>query len=450
MRRTYVRVDLALEGRWRVGTWQDDSGRVTQSTLRNPFDESLPAIPPSGLAGSLRRHVASTGGEDVAERLLGPHLDERGSSDKATISPWWFLGTRLSNGDLTIETRTQTAINRRRQAAARHSVHHAEEVKPVEVSDAQESQVALYLSHDGEQPEELYGYVETWAPVIGGGRSRGLGRARVTAYVHRTFDLSVPADLKDLVLAEGSGPERLDGLLAEGHRQEISQNEEKPLLRAVFRLPYGLGLSQSDAESLGPWWYHGSQWKGVLRSRVEYIGRSRGHNACQPPDGEADDRRAWSGCGTCDVCQAFGSSESASLWEFETARIEGGTQVKRTRVAIDPFSGGVSSDARGGATFPDSSLQGTPTIQLVIHQRARVDSAWVEQALLHAISDLADGLVAIGPRGATGLGTLVMQSFQSSAPIGGLEPVSLAESQVDTFAEILPPVSAGVTEGVEQ
>lgn len=439
MRRTYVRVDLTLVGRWRVGTWQGGSGRGTQSTLRDPFDVSLPTIPSSGLAGSLRSHVQAVGGKEAADRLFGPHLDESGTSRSATVSPWWFLGTRLHDSGATIDTRTQTAINRRRQAAENHSVHRAEEVVPAETSVDHGRHLSLYLSHDGEDVQSLLGYLRTWSPTIGGGRSRGLGQARVASFTSRTFDLAKVDDVVTLTTTSDVGPARIDHLLSHATSVDVDQQETVPLLRAAFELSDGIGLNQDDASHDGPWWYHGSQWKGVLRSRVEYIGRSRGHEACQSA-GSAGGRGVWSGCGECDVCTAFGSSKAAAAWEFQTSPVRGGMKAVRTRVAIDPFTGGVSRNDRGGATYEDWSLQGAPTVHLTMHQRVPVTSSWVEQALLHAIRDLADGLIAIGPRGGTGLGTLSMQSFELAAPFGGLGPAQWGDSHAKPFGLSIAPV----------
>lgn len=439
MKRTYVRVDLTLVGRWRVGTWQGGSGRGTHSTLRDPFDVSLPAIPSSGLAGSLRDHVRAVDGQDAAERLFGPHLDETGSSGRATVSPWWFMGTRLHGPGGSIDTRTQTAINRRRQAAENHSVHRAEEVVPAETTVDDGRHLSLYLSHDGEGGQSLIGYLGTWSPTIGGGRSRGLGQARVASFTHRTFDLANVEDLVTLAATPGVGADRIDRLLTNATSVDVDPKESVPFLRAEFLLSDGIGLNQDDAEHDGPWWYHGSQWKGVLRSRVEYIGRSRGHVACQSAASDSG-RGTWSGCGACDVCKAFGSWKAAAAWEFETSAIDRGTKVTRTRVAIDPYTGGVSGNERGGATYKDGSLQGAPTVHLSIHQRVPVTSSWVEQALLHAIRDLADGLVAIGPRGGTGLGTLTIQSLELADPFGGLGATQWVRTEAQPFVLSIAPV----------
>jgi hypothetical protein len=86
----------------------------------------------------------------------------------------------------------------------------------------------------------------------------------------------------------------------------------------------------------------GSTWKGVIRSRVEYVARSVGMAVC------GDDRdgpvRA---CGTCQVCRAFGSPESAGILDFSStpvARSAGTIRQVRQRVALNRFTGGARDE----------------------------------------------------------------------------------------------------------
>jgi len=140
----------------------------------------------------------------------------------------------------------------------------------------------------------------------------------------------------------------------------------------------------------------GSSLKGVLRTRAEYICRVLGLAACL-------DQR----CGDCRPCGLFGFTAVDGRARRARARIAvhastivGAVVRPRQHVALDRFTG----DARPSALY---------TLDVVTDGvlRLRVDALDVlapgDVELLHAVlCDLDDGLVGIGARTTSGLGTV--------------------------------------------
>ena len=148
----------------------------------------------------------------------------------------------------------------------------------------------------------------------------------------------------------------------------------------------------------------------LLIYAVQFIGRSLGMITCP-------DANEWTGCGTCGVCRAFGSTQRRGMWEFSNSpwlqadtmsRVEESKIKTYARIAIDRFTGGT----RNGALF-EQRYQPNLTMELkVVGPRLPDEYAWVERALLHAMRDLNDGLITLGGRGAIGFGMVTVQAVE--------------------------------------
>lgn len=410
MKRTYVRVALQMDSTWRVGAW-DSPTADTQGTLTDAGGR--PVAPGSGIAGSLR-HAAG----QAAEALFG---SEPGAKE-LVASPWWVLGTVVEPGTKTTQ-RQRNRINRVRGAANERGLYRVEEVEP--------GRVLVYLrrEHDSGNTDEeviepLLDLLTAWRPRIGGGASTGMGRARITEVAHRTLDLDDPADLRTLVCTGARPVERVDSLVddqrAGAHHVPGPglQQEHEPCLTATVTVDF-LALPDAAADRI-----HGSSWKGLLRSRVEYIGRSLGHRVCGTGNGD------WTGCGECAVCRAFGSSKRPGVWSFADSPFGPHEVEERQRIAIDRFTGGV----RDGALWPQLYLRDVelglridPTPSAAGSDPAPGDE-WVRAALLHALRDLNDGLIGVGPEGAAGYGAARVSDVMfdgKPVDLGRLAPVPL-------------------------
>lgn len=123
----------------------------------------------------------------------------------------------------------------------------------------------------------------------------------------------------------------------EGHAYEFTPGTfQWEVLRAVIDVHDLHVVREPKADHR---WFQGSRWKGILRSRVEYIGRSLGLAICG-----ADDEATWDGCGACGGCDVFSSSATgAGRWAFHATDLSPGAPIrKRQCVAIDRFTGGAS------------------------------------------------------------------------------------------------------------
>lgn len=391
MNLTYIRVTIRPLGPWRVGAVGQDQS--TLETLRDAVGK--PAVPPSSLAGSFRAGID----EAARELLMGQEKTKDGKPD-FQASALWFLGTRLTGGEggrPEIRRRTATAVDRNRRAARNHGSHDVEEVYDTET-------IQLYLRHEGD-PAEALRLLGQWRVTIGGGISTGLGRAEVTAIRYRALDLSQPADLLARVSLRDAGPDALDELLQGGTDHAVTAGESPTLLEATIRIE-GLNLpTQNLKDQLRPedHWFHGTRWKGILRGRVEYIGRSLGLDVCGAED------QQWRGCGRCAVCEVFGSGETGvGRWSFHFTPLKPDHPAGRTRNAIDRFTGGVAEKK----LFPERTV--TSRARLMIGQLSGVEThhAWVLKALLLALRDLQEGYLGIGGRTSTGLGSVRFEKLR--------------------------------------
>lgn len=388
-RRTYLRVELKLDSPWRVGVWRAEAARDVK-TARDPLAAGRPTIPTSAIMGSLVA-AAKTLGHDL--KLFGG----RDASGVLVPSTWWALGVVLQDaGD--IRERHQTPIDRHRRAAAQDGLHSSEVVDTPKSG----STLRLYLRADDADLDPLIQVLDAWRPSFGAGFSTGLGRAHVRSVRHRTLDLDDLDEVIAWLATNDSGPERVDRLLDEaGESATVEPSKTEPFLRVMFT-----SGPMEDREDLGRI-TRGTQWKGILRSRVEFIARSLGHPACM-----SDSQGGWTGCGHCDLCEAFGSADTGvGAWTFQDSAW--GTEqdgVARQRIALDRFTGGTFSSA----LYPIKTVTDVKVDLIVTEERAVKE--WVRKALLHAVHDIHDGLVAVGGLGAIGLGTLSAYEAWYQAP----------------------------------
>jgi hypothetical protein len=156
---------------------------------------------------------------------------------------------------------------------------------------------------------------------------------------------------------------------------------------------------------------------------VEYIGRSLHATVCPGSD-----------CGRCDVCATFGSPQAAGRLDFASTPVVRGTAAvhARGRNAINRFTGGVNDrqlftehtehdlglrlEIRPLDRIRPTGGPGVPGGQDRSRTTAPGIPAWVVRAVLHAVRDLADGLVGVGGRTSTGLGTLASTQVELGGP----------------------------------
>lgn len=380
MKRTYVRAVIELSGAWRIGSWESDAADIMRTLTDH---RGAPAVPGSGIAGMLRAAF-----REGASTFFGPEPTTE-SKAKAQVSPWWILGTVVNAPDQqppsgTVRTRRRTRINRERNASELHGLFAADE--------ANKASVTVYFRSDTGEPEPFLEKLASREVRIGGGRTIGLGQAKLTNIQYRTIDFE-GGDAKNSFLeflSPASPIERVERLLEKGKTYTPNSPTHTPVLTAHMTVGHLAITDISDTE------IHGSTFKGLLRSRVEFIGRSLGYAVC----GESSQN--WTGCGDCAVCEVFGHSGKPGMLEFQTAELIHQDIVKRVRIGLDRFTGG----ARSGAWFEQQYIEKAEW-DLIVNgslDGLRDSNSWVRAALLHALRDIDDGFVSIGPEGAAGYG----------------------------------------------
>jgi CRISPR/Cas system CSM-associated protein Csm3 (group 7 of RAMP superfamily) len=325
--RTYVRVDLALDSQWRIGTWGNtvasDDGqhedRLVVATLRDPQNPDAPYVPGSSVRGALRAHLRQALGPERTQEVFGPDAPEQEEDAQAepaelSASPWWVLGARVAPGSWSqIRTRGQTGIDRIRRAPEQGSFRSAQTVVPVGEGPHLHIYLRCDAAPDSPVAADVLSALSSWQPRIGAGRTVGMGRAHVVAIQHR----GAGTDRDSLLarLAASGGPSGIDTLLTDGTPVELAPHDPSLawplLLSARFRITDGWEASQTRDV------VDGTTWKGMIRSRVEFIGRSppsprqRIHSSKNAPETRSTDSPAASTV-NCSARPSNGASRSRS------------------------------------------------------------------------------------------------------------------------------------------
>ncbi len=417
---TLIRCRLAIAGRWAVGSAALGDAEIDLPVALDP--RPLPASPSSpigavgstsadgghghpsarrpylpgtALAGSLREHLAAAG---LDEAWMGSPIGEREETTgtrELSAGPLRILGTRLGS-DAGISHRGQTAVDGLHRAAQQRARWDSESSTGTTVDLLMEVE-ARRLARDDTDPlnvADLIDRLATWQPVVGRGRSVGMGRAALSAL--------------DAVRVDTSDPEHLAWWLS-GRHSWLRGETEAPQstimdtpelttpapagwtrttrLRVRDPIHVGSGAMVAPREAIpvlrsGDTAYiPGSSWKGLFRHRCDVI-----LHAVGAPDPQR----------MLDVL--FGSiAQGRGLLAFDDSDL-GAETITRTHVAIDRFSGG----ARDGALYTVESVPAGAHLSLVV--RCQVDSHAVENLLRHVIRDLHDGLVGVGGGTSRGYG----------------------------------------------
>ena len=356
-------------------------------------------VPASSLAGSLRAHLG-----DRASTLMGHAPTEEGIS----ASPLRFLGTRVRSAG-TVQ-RSRTGIDRDRGAADTSKLRTGEFLNPG-------TRITAYLRLD--RPDlatELFEGLRTWSPTVGRGRTNGHGHAVLVELRHRTIDLDTPDGRRAWLT--GGGPD----LFADEHTEPVpistsdGPDEPMPLLRLRWQVVDGLHVGNGEKKGepdgpkvalllrdhLGRPCVPGSTWKGVLRSRCEFILRSLGAAACAPTDPP---------CRVCLVCRGFGFTgrgrEVASqrgLLVFDESTVQDAEVGRQAHAPLDRVFGGVTD----GLLFTEEVVR-HGGLTLGVRRTGPVDQtteAHLVALLTLACHDIHHGLVGLGGSTTRGLGTL--------------------------------------------
>jgi CRISPR/Cas system CSM-associated protein Csm3 (group 7 of RAMP superfamily) len=428
---TLMTATVEVEPGWAVGSVAAAGSAIDRDILLDAAGR--PWIPGSSIAGSLRAHLAAADPPADAELMGSRPPASRAESAESRVSPLWIVGAVLApdrtaaSADDDLETIGQTAISRSRGAAA---------AGPLRVSRmaATGGRLTVYLRHDpdlrhGPLTEAHLALIARWRPAIGRDRTTGAGRARLVELRHGTVDPGTPDGAATWLSHDGH--ELFDAVATQ---RIAGPAEDAPWLTASFDITDGLLIGSSLAEKAatsrkrnGRPLVPGSAWKGVIRSRAEYIIRSvHGEDAaCQQKDGTCQQQ----GGGPCPACAVFGHQGQRGLLAFRDSYIEDAVEADpaRTHVGIDRVTGG-SREALLFQTAPLTSGQ----LRLCI-DALDDPPPWTRNLIGHVLRDIGDGLIGVGSRTTRGLGTLRLTS-----PPDDLEPVVICQPADPAPAEPAP------------
>jgi CRISPR/Cas system CSM-associated protein Csm3 (group 7 of RAMP superfamily) len=407
MRVTLVRLVIAFVEPGGVSDPQQATKEVDLPIAWDPRakkDEVRPVIPVTSVAGALRRAPG------IAADLVGyaqPGTQE-GAPSRIRIL---HTEVKMPNGS-GVEVRTRNAMDRKRGAPRAKHLFAAEQLP----EGTQVEVLMTWRDASGNETADFLKALRAFRTRLGRGASVGNGECRAVGVGFRTLDLTDRADLETWLGA--SGPE----LFATIPLDAIADAEPPPpLVEVWWRVADALHVGAGEPVEVGgrkvaqmlrigsapsvP----GTAWKGILRSRCEYVLRSLSISAC-------DDAT----CAQCATCQLFGHGARRQSRTVEAvsghrsgvcvlnSKVDADPQHHatepildvRTHVAIDRFTGGA---APGLLFATEVVVSGMVCLQI---GKLGETPGWARGLLLAAIRDIADGLVGVGAATTRGHGTL--------------------------------------------
>lgn len=386
-----VRLDITLTSDGGVRAPEASTTELTP-VATDGFDAAH--TPGTSLAGGLRAHLGT-----AADTLMGPLA---GTDDGVTAaSPLRVLGTTTGAGPAF--ERGQTAVDRTRGAATTNTLRRAQ-LLPAGTT------IRLYLRlDDADQHWQAFAdRLAGWRPYVGGGRSAGRGQAAVTRIGYRRLDLTTVDGLATWL--DMDGPDGFDALLT-AQLTPVPAPAETITVGWEVAGALHIGTGDDTARSAplvrdgaGRPIVPGSSWKGVIRSRCEWILHALGAQVCPHRS-----------CGTCGCCRLFGYSAqpggrgptgARALIAFADSplttpgRPDPAVVAPRTHVAIDRVTGG----ARDGLLFTLDTIRCAQlTLSITVTEPLQ---AWMRPLLLLALRDIHDGYIGVGAATTRGYGTL--------------------------------------------
>ena len=391
-----------------------DDDDIDRPVLRRP--DGPPYIPASSLVGSLRVHLDAM---ELAVDLLGG-----GSSDEAAPSKIRFLGTELSfpcepdEPDKWIRRRGRTAIDRKRGAAADRRLWQEQALI--------EGAMILLIGYcDSPLEDSHWKALRCWEPRIGSMRTGGYGRTELKRIRYGCLDFEKEDDRKRWIESASKvdrasgGVNRVSCLVDDEFEPLPAQTD--PIIEVRFNVADALlidgaigldshgdgGESQvmrSRRRNDDAVWIEGSSWKGLFRSRCEFIVRSieRSERLCEScSTGKPSD----DGERPCLICELFGSTKRRGALEFLASKVEGAVPKTLTRTAVDRLSGG----AADSKLFTIETIcQGSITLR-ILWIGAKETPEWVVPFLNAVVCDIADGYLGVGAMISQGFGTLCVE-----------------------------------------
>lgn len=457
----------------RVTSDRTDSDRPEVSVdipvAQDPFHE--PCVRGTSVLGSLRSHLAAyrlIGGRDLelatidsrgrgairsrpatlADLLCGSEPEEYAQRENPDLKPQRALApsalrvVSVSRTSGTVNNgRPRTAINRFRAAAEPRRLFRRANVIDLAVDVV--LQVDLWvledrwrtLVGDGSGPsasaviQDLVSAILAWKPSLGGMRTSGRGLAKLR---HVRWGIADPLTLDALTRAKSTIELYSSVAISAATEQplwvveapidsggwewQVELTAADPLLVSPSPVIGADGRPTNESRTADH--VSGTSWKGLLRSRCEFVLRSCGVHACESST-QTD--------GTCPTCVLFGSASDdengrMGLVRFGDSTIDG-VRISIDHAPIDRFTGGAADEK----LFTHEAWQPGARMRLTISQAhpQRPVPDWGKHLLTFALRDLGDGLVGLGASTTRGYGTVSVSSPLPDVPSGWLDGVPM-------------------------
>lgn len=338
---------------------------------------------------------------------------------------------------------TRTAVSRERGSAVPHKLFRRARVHSAVIDVVLQldlpilgAQLAAWGFGDpgagGAALDDLVTAIAGWRPYLGGAVGTGAGEMSVGRLrrgladplsVNRLLTAGTTVDLIRSVAVHSAGAGTLN-LSREPARSDLWRLDlplvcVDPLLIAPRAAPAPGRDNCAVTSSIVP----GSTWRGLFRSRAEFILRSCGLTICRSSEGT---------CGECPTCDLFGWMPGSDdppdrrgaqgLIRFCDSPVNGEC-MDYTHGPIDRFTGG----AADGKLFERTSWRPGSTVTATLQQISplRPVPEWARCLLVLVARDLHDGLIGVGNSTTRGYGTvaLVEPGALPSVPEGWLESV---------------------------
>lgn len=412
--------------------WQSPVVRGTSvmGALRSHLTAyELPSARPLTFHGiqSRGRATPSTRAASLADLLCGSDPEELAEPPVPRARSLAPSALRMVSCEVTgtpVSGRTRTAISRREGAAVARKLFRRAELHnarialllalDLDILATRLADLCINTSDPVDAPvEDLITALLDWQPRVGGRVGTGYGSLTIGDVKYGAAD---PLDLMTLLTADTT-ISLLAGLLrAYGSRKSwhlaiapttdedwsltVALRCDDPLLLAPVQ-DLENGNHTSTSSSL---W--GSSWRGIIRSRSEFILRSCGVDACESTTKT---------CGECAACRLFGWTPDSSrtdervgaqgLVRFTDSEVSG-SRLRLDHAPVDRFTGGAANEKlfTRDSWAPGSSL----TLDISQVSVRRPVPEWGRHLITLALRDITDGYVGVGNSTTRGYGTLAL------------------------------------------
>ena len=413
---------------------------LTAYPLKGKLPVHLAPISARGGSGVITRQATLAdvlcGSEPEELRMVDGMVTQQRALRPSALRIVWSSLQGISTSGPSSGSRQRTAINRARGVGEPSKLFHRDHLSGAQVRVGMtidrpllQQNLTSIFPEGSARPSvddvvaDLVDVIAHWRPRLGGQTSIGFGDMVVEKLYTGSADplplatLLQSASTTDLIagIAHREVPVSPTPLAPESLRAAVAPRVDMwsmtvslvaidPILVSPMRR--GDGQSGNQRESSGV--VSGSSWRGLLRSRCEFILRSCGVEACESSTAT---------CSSCPTCALFGWAPSspsgavdaggrAGLIRVRDSAIISDGLMKLDHVAIDRFTGG-AADAK---LFSISAHPPGASLELTIEQvdRDREVPLWARSLLSLALRDLCDGLIGVGNSTTRGYGSVTL------------------------------------------